>query len=252
MYPPLSFPTKAFRHAEALKSYAQPAPSAFVNNSSIFLAGALFAASMPSLLGAGSVISTGTGVPPTVLGPYALIPFPVGYDDPRSGFVNDVPAPIGGQVVFSSAMEILPVGAGWGSWSHGFSGDVYAVDLAILNANNQYEVTLSLPPETGAFLFYAEPAFDGLFTITAQLDDGTTLSQDIEGIGGAAGFGFWASIGASLSSISILSDIPNVDFALGEFNIGRAIPFVPESGTAMVGLLAFGLVALPLALRLRR
>lgn len=213
------------------------------------MVGAVLAASMSPIFAAGSIVSTGTDAPPTTLGLYTLTPFPLGYDDPRTGWVTEVPSPLGGSVVFSEAMEILQIGAGWSTWSHGFLGDVYAVDLNILNANNQYSVTLELPPKTGAFLFYAEPAFDGLFTISASLDDGTLLSQEIEGLSGAAGFGFTAPKGASLSSIVVLSEIPNVDFAIGEFNIARTIPLIPEAGTTVAGLLALGLVVVPVARR---
>jgi hypothetical protein len=143
----------------------------------------------------------------------------------------------------------MTVGSGWRTWSHGFTGDVYAVDLGILNANDQYSVTLQLPPKTGAFLFYAEPAFDGLFTISASLDDGTTLSQEVDGLSGAAGFGFMAPEGASLSQIAVLSEIPNVDFAIGEFSIARTLPLVPEAHTLWAGLLALGLVGVPVVRR---
>jgi hypothetical protein len=217
----------------------------------LVLIGAVLAASVSPIFAAGSVVSTGTDAPPTTLGLYTLTPFPLGYDDPRTGWVSDVPSPLGGSVMFSRAMEILEVGSSWGSWSHGFIGDVYAVELGIQNANDQYSVTLQLPPKTGAFLFYAQPAIDGLFTISASLDDGTLLSQEIEGLGGAAGFGFMAPQGASLSSIVILSEIPNVDFAIGEFNIARSLPLIPEAGTTGVGLLALGLVMVPVVRRFR-
>lgn len=181
-----------------------------------------------------------------------LSEFSFGYDDPRTGFVSDVPSPLGGSVVFGSPLEILKIGVEWESWSHGFDGDVYAVDLAILNPNGQYEVSLDLPPQTGAFVFYAEPAFDGLFTISARLDDGTSLSQEIEGFSGATGFGFLAPLGSALSSITVLSEIPNVDFAIGEFRISGTLPPVPESATTLAGWLAVTLAAGSVARRFVR
>lgn len=215
------------------------------------LVGALTATSLVTpVFGLGSALSTGESAPPGTLGPYSLTPFPFGYDDPRTGFVADVPSPLGGMLIFSSAMEILTVGSGWASWSHGFDGDVYAVDLAVLNPEGKYEVTLDLPVETGAFLFYAEPAVDGEFTITARLDDGTLLSQEVQGTAGAKGFGFWASPGSSLASITVSSEFENVDFAIGEFSIARAV--VPEGGTVVVGGLMLGLLGVPVLRRLRR
>ena len=244
------FCCQGFRTGRTRSTYLQFVPP--VKTTPLILVGAVLTASISPIFAAGGVTPLGTGAPPTRLGPYSLTPFPFGYDDPRTGWVADVPSPLGGSVVFSSAMEVLPIGDppnAWRTWSHGFTGDVYAVDLAIFNANGLYEVRLDLPAQTGAFLFYAEPGFEGLFTISARLDDGTTLRQEVEGFEGAAGFGFTAPLGASLSSIFVLSEIPNVDFAIGEFNIARTLALVPEAGTTCAGLLALGLAAFSVARR---
>lgn len=227
-----------------------PKTAPLVKISPLALFGAVLAASALPLFAAGSAVSTGTSAPPSTLGIYTLTPFQ--YDDPRVGFVNDVPSPLGGDVLFSSSMEVMTVGVEWGTWSHGYSGDVYAVDLQVLNVNSQYEVTLTLPPETGAFLFYAEPSFDGEFTISARLDDGTLLTQEVQGTQGAAGFGFLAPDGGSLSSITVLSEIANIDFAIGEFSIARTTALVPETGTTMAGIVAIGFAVVPILRRFRK
>lgn len=212
-----------------------------MNITTTFLASAVLAASVSPVFAAGFASSTGTGAPPASLGPYTLTPFSVDYDDPRTGFVPDVPSPLGGTLLFSEAMEILTVGDTWGTWSHGFSGDVYAVDL---NLPSPFAVTLDLPASTSAFLFYAQPSPLGFFDVSAVLDDGTMLTQSVDGDGGAAGFGFWAAPGGSLVSITVSSEF---DYALGEFSIAGVV--VPESGTFAVGLMALGLVGIPLVHR---
>ncbi len=217
-----------------------------MKTSALSLVGALWVALATPVSALNFVISTGDAAPPSALGPYPLTAFPS--DDPRSGFVSEVASPLGGVVGFSSDMEVLTIGAGWATWSHGYSGDVYAVDLAVLNADGKYEVTLNLPALTTAFLFYAEPAIDGGFDISARLDDGTSLTQEIQGDSGAKGFGFWAQPGAFLSSITVLSEFQNVDFAIGEFAIAR-LWSVPDEGAMGTVLLGFGVMAVGLARR---
>jgi len=195
-----------------------------------------------STLAASSASSTGTGAPPTQLGPYTLTAFPVGYDDLRTGVVTDVPTPLGGTLFFSEGMEILEVGSSWSGWSHGFAGDVYAI--ADFNRPGPFSITLTLPSNTGAFLFYGQPSPFVLLELTATLDDGTSLSQDVHGDplesdGGAKGYGFWAPLGGALASITVTSDF---DFALAEFGIARALPNVPEAGNWMAGVAAAGLL----------
>ena len=203
----------------------------------------VFALSLSAAYAAGTGSSTGTGAPPTQLGPYTLTSFPVGYDDPRTGVVTEVPTPLGGSLIFSEGMEILEAGSAfWSGWSHGFAGDVYAI--ADFNRPGPFAITLTLPSDTGAFLFYGQPSPFVLLEMTATLDDGTTLSQDVHGDttevdGGAKGFGFWAPLGGSLASITVTSEF---DFALAEFGIARAFPNVPEAGNWMAGIAALGLL----------
>jgi hypothetical protein len=168
--------------------------------------------------------SPGTAAPPSGLGPYIMTPFPF---DGGSGLVSSAPSPLGGSVGFAPALDQRQIGFGWATWSHGYLGDVYVTD-----GNS---VTLTMPPDTGAFYLYVEPNFFGEFVFEAVANDGTTSGPiSVEGFAGAAYFGFYAA-GGALNSITVTnSDAGAGGFAVGEFGIapqGQVI-FDGSPGTA--------------------
>ena len=113
-------------------------------------------------------------------------------------------------MTFSPSLYHLGVGNGWATWSNGYAGDVYAT-LGALSA------TITLPPDTSAFYFYAEPNPFAVFSITAVAQDGTSSGPiPVYGLAGAQYFGFYGTGSARIASITISSD---VDFAIGEFGI---------------------------------
>src|SRR5215510_10001821 len=72
-------------------------------------------------------VAGGDGAPGATLGPFTMTQFAL---DPRAEFdvVSSVPSPLGGDVGFSPDLVHLIAGSGWGSWSHGYTGDVYWTD----------------------------------------------------------------------------------------------------------------------------
>jgi len=187
--------------------------------------------------------SGSTLVPPTVFGGYAMTAFA---DDVRPDFhnVSNVVSPLGGTLKFSSKLDHLEIGEGWNTWSNGYDGDVYFL------ASGR-SVTLTLPNETKAFYFYAEPNRFADRNITAS-SGGVVLSEEVFGNAGAEFFGFYTTGTTALTSITITSN-DRSGFAIGEFGIGNAFalpaPFistaVPEpSSYALMGAMALcGLVA---------
>jgi PEP-CTERM motif-containing protein len=169
-----------------------------------------------------------TAAAPGTIGQYTLVAFG---DDlrPNGGVVSDVASPLGGVVGFSTPLTHSEIGAGWATWSHGYTGDVYFSTTTL---------TLDLPDGIGAFYFFAEPNPFAPFTITASVG-GSILSQVVDGFAGAKIFAVYTDDGLQIDSISISSD---VDFAVGEFG---AAP-VPEPSTLL--LMGAGL----LATRMRR
>jgi hypothetical protein len=157
----------------------------------------------------------GTAAPAATLGPYTMTPFPAD-TRPLDNHVTSVDSPLGGTVDFSIQLLHLTIPT-WPFWSHGYAGDVY------LTTNVSVELTL--PPQTGAFYFYAQPGLmpgGGTVTITAS-SNGTTVSQDVDMHGGASYFGFYADGTDTLSSIIITSYIY---FVVGEFGIAEALDVI--------------------------
>lgn len=176
--------------------------------------------------------SPGTEPPPATLGPYTMTAFP---DDPRPIFedVSDVPSPLGGSVLFDIPRNHRRIGAGWATWSHDYTGDVYV-------AYGHLAGTMTLPPETRAFYFYVEPGPFQWYTYTATTDDGTSSGPvDIHGSHGATYFGFYATGDSTIASITVEGEY---NFAWGEFGIA-----IPEPSTATM----LALVALPIIRRRR-
>ncbi len=174
------------------------------------------------------VTDLGTGAPPAVLGGYNMIAFG---DDARAiDFSFDTTALTGaegapfGTLGFSNTTSHRSIGNGWATWSNGYTGDVYY--------NQSNDLTMTLPTDTGAFYFYAEPdSFTPAFDMTATANDGTTLTVSVLGDSGANGFGFWTN-GPALTSITI--SCPGNTFAVGEFGIARAVP--TPGALALLGL----------------
>jgi len=145
--------------------------------------------------------------------------------------VTGVASPFGGTVGFTPPADRRKIGLGWATWSHGCTGDV----CYTLGATS---VTLTMPADTAAFRFYAEPNPFALFTITVS-SGGVSSSAMVNGSSGAHS---WAIIDAAgLTSITITSEI---DFAVGELGIakkdGGAVPD-PGSSLLLLGLGPAGL-----------
>src|SRR5690242_18962551 len=100
-----------------------------------------------------------------MLGRYEMSAFD---QDPRPlGVTQSAPTPGGTDITFSQDVDHVRIGSGWATWSHGDSGDVCWTEGAT-------SLTMTLPPATSAFYFYAEPNPFATFTVTATTQDGTT------------------------------------------------------------------------------
>ncbi len=186
------------------------------------------AASLSSSVQASVGLVLGTDAPPVKVGSLTLTPFGI---DPTPEFdvVNSVASPLGGDLLFSEGLEHVIVPFSWGSWSHDYEGDAYAL------GTQSFSVTLTLPAGTGAFVFYAEPATLQLegFSIT-ETSSALPILLDIDGNGGATGIAFLTTSSAGLGQITISSSEP---FAIGEFLIAA----VPETSSGpAVALMAAG------------
>jgi hypothetical protein len=176
-------------------------------------------------------VAGGDGAPATTLGPYTMAPF--GTDSQSNGTVSSVQTPYGTFVSFTPSLDHLEIGDGWATWSNGYTGDVYSSDGGSTD-------TLGLPANTVAFYFYAEPNIEtGSFNITATAQDGTQVVQSMTGTSSADYYGFYATAGDEIVSITVTADAGAEGFAVGEF----AIANVPEPGSLSV-LTALSLIGL--------
>jgi hypothetical protein len=180
----------------------------------------------------------GTAAPPGVIDGVSMTAF--GLDpQPTFDFVTGVASPLGGNVAFNDSLLHVTVGAGWASWSHDYTGDVYR------KFDNQ-PLTLTLPANTLAFYLYIEPN-DGTqpFSLTATGSGGGNfvLNDSIFWDSSAAGF-FFKADGETLTSIQI-STGGDQAYAIGEFGIA-----VPAPGA--LALLGVAGVMVPSRRRRRR
>jgi hypothetical protein len=181
--------------------------------------------------------SPGTAAPPPTLGPYTMTPFAAG-GRPLNDLVTDVAAPAGaaGALQFDRPLTHSRIGSGWATWSHGYTGDVYWTD-------STDQVVMTLPANTQAFYFYAEPNDQAIHDVTATASDGTTSGPvKVNGLGGAQYYGFYTTNGTTLSTITVDAD-PTAffrGFAIGEFGIAvdainpRVTTTVPAAGATRV------------------
>jgi hypothetical protein len=153
-----------------------------------------------------------------------MTPFP---PDPRplKEFVDFVPSPLGGDVLFSPPLYHVRVGKGWVFWGHDYFADVYYTVDPVAT------ITLTLPDNTKAFYVYASHGASGPHWIHATADDGTSLKQLCDGLH-ARGFGFYTDDpGGSLKALTVYIASPFIGLAVGEFGVA-----IPEPGAlALLG-----------------
>lgn len=142
-----------------------------------------------------------------------------------------------GNLTFSSPAQELVVGSGWKTWSNDYNGEVY------YNGDNApFEITL--PDDIVAFDLYLQPEEFGLFDIELTTMSGATstvsLSQNIQGNGGAEYFGFYATDGDSIKSITIKDKSGGAanGFAVAQLRMAHVPEPLTIGGSAIA--LAFG------------
>lgn len=181
-------------------------------------------------------VTGGLEAPPSSLGPFTLREF-ARDTRPILGEVLDVPSPLGGTVRFDELMTHTRAGlGGWGTWSHGYVGDVYFTYLHPPGESRTLDFT-EVATElggAGAFRLSIAPSHsDGVtFDLIAATQSGLETSLRIEVGHPTLGrwLGFYATDGDVISSIRIQT---NRTFGLAEF----AVAAVPEPSSLLVLLL---------------
>jgi hypothetical protein len=138
--------------------------------------------------------------------------------------------PFGGTITFDNPVEKRTVGVSWATWSHGYTGPVLF---------SQYlpSIRMDFGHSIYGFGFYAEPNTMSVYNVTMGLSEGVTWTKAVDGMGGAAFFGF---LDGSVDWVEISTPDPN-GFAFGEMVMADQYA-VPEPTT----LLLFGMGTLGL------
>jgi len=156
---------------------------------------------------------------------------------PELSSVSALSSPFG-DLTFSSDAQELVVGSYWKTWSNGYNGEVYYNE-----GNTSFQITL--PDDIVAFDLYLQPEQFNMFDIELTGMNGATttasLSQSIAGNGGAQYFGFYATNGDTLKTITITDKSGGAanGFAVAQLRVAH----VPEPMTigGSIFALAFGL-----------
>jgi DNA-binding beta-propeller fold protein YncE len=180
-------------------------------------------------------VNLGTAAPPSSLGGIAVTPF----DQAPQAAISDLTTvttipgcPVPGTLSLSPALEKDTVPSG--AWSHGYTGAGY-LKLGVTT------VTLTLPPSTSAFYFYAEGDDYVTLNITATTDSGVSSGPvAVTTPGGATGFGFYAD-GGSISTITISVHLGSLGFIVGEFGIAGSPGWAVVSNNDDADILTFDL-----------
>jgi hypothetical protein len=192
-----------------------------------------------------------TNAPDSTLGGFTMSP--LARTSPRFAPVDTTsssPSVSFNQLVYEtkvpSAGETPPAGAlFFGSWSHGYTGNVWQT----AESGNRRSLTMTLPTSTKAFYFYVQPVALGVVSITIEYPGIPSKSLSATGNAGAVYVGLHSDAGEDLTSIKITSDESNgaVGFAVGEFGIfnsGGGGGVVPEpTSMAIFGLSGLAFLA---------
>ena len=145
--------------------------------------------------------------------------------------INSLADPFGGTIGFSTPVEIRTGNVTWNPWRSGSNAPV------LWSGMGQNSVTLTFDHSPIAFGMYAMPnLLSSPFDVTLGLEDGSELTQTIDGLDGPSFFGFRNGVGVDWMTISV--DEPTYGLGFGEMVMAaESAPTVPEPAT----LLLFGL-----------
>jgi hypothetical protein len=173
----------------------------------------------------------GDGTPPSTVGGYSMVEFPT---DPQPyGQIASVASPVGGFIDFSTDLFHTTAGSSGAAWGNGYTGDAYT--------STKSGVVMTMPVNTFAVDFFAQPASPVPYDIVATATDGKTLELSVTGNDEEQGFEFYAQKGETIASLSL-----SVPPTAGGFTIGQiGIDPVPEPST--ISLFGAGAAAMVLA-----
>ena len=125
---------------------------------------------------------------------------------PDGTVVNGVTLADGTVLSFAQPLQVQTLGTGWATWCCGYTGNI----LESYGTGTWSSEFWSISPVQG-FGMFIEPDPFGVLAITLSLSNGDTVTQNVDGNGGAAFFGW---VGGGVTGLTISS---SADFAEGDF-----------------------------------
>ena len=174
---------------------------------------------------------------------YAAGGLDVAITDAEFSFINSVVDPYGGTISLSSPAEVRIGNSSWNPWRPGSSEPVLWSGMGVNS------MTLFFDNSPYAFGMWAMPnLLTYSFDVTLGLEDGSQLTQLINGANGPSFFGFTNGIGVDWMTVSV--DEPEYGLGFGEMVMGaEGQPAIPEPAT--MTLLGLGLLGIGAGLRKR-
>jgi hypothetical protein len=158
----------------------------------------------------------GTGSPPPTVGGFDMVQFTA---DPQPvGNVTSVVSPEGGSILFNANLYHTSAGSSGADWGNGYTGDTYSSSSGLV---------LTMPVNTYAVDFYAQPGAPVPYDVVATATDGKTLELSLSGDGEAQQFFFYAQKGETIQSIALSIPSTANGITIGQFGIDP----VPEPST---------------------
>lgn len=160
----------------------------------------------------------GTAAPPTSIGGIELTPFDLAAQAkiPDHTEVLEIPGAPTGTIPVNRVLEKLTVPTSFPSWSHGYTGPVFAKIPPTTSDGTEPNRELTLPTGTRAFYLYIQVVAPNAETIVVSAN-GTQLGALVNPDGGATGFAFFTDDPDEELSTLVINGF---DFALAEFGIG--------------------------------
>jgi hypothetical protein len=177
----------------------------------------LAAAAAPQLGAATHGLLLGTAPPPAFLGGIPVIPFDLAPQEqiPDHTEVLEIPGAPTGPIPVNDVLEKLTVPTTFPSWSHGYTGPVFA-KIPPMSEGTEPNRELTLPAGTRAFYLYLQVVAKGPENVSVRSGD-AVLGAVVDPDGGATGFAFYTDDPDEFLSEIVIN---RFDFGLAELGIG--------------------------------
>ncbi len=140
---------------------------------------------------------------------------------PLGSYITDISLADGSTITTTDIVAVEKIASGWATWSGGYLGNVYEP------IGNEISINLS---GFSAFGLEIEPNKPSNFNITVSLSDGSSITDLVNGSGGAQFFGW---VAANIDKVTISTT--DTQFAFGNIYSVRTVQTPEPLTLALVG-----------------